>query len=228
MYLSGWQPYSIRIGNSWIGYRGFEPISSWLRAAGDLSEGWITEQGYVGGVASFTSSWIKQFAENPFLLGVRDIMDAIEEPDYFAPKFVANLTVGATLPVVLQQWGTRVWDPVVRKPIITKEGKTVEKLFGEKAWMEIKAKLPFGIAQVGKVYRNEISPRQFIIRVREFTQMELEVFFAEEQLNDPPRFEELADEILPILTRDQQAKNEEEPMLLTAADAVEKGILPNN
>ncbi|MGC9779183.1 MAG: glycine--tRNA ligase [Candidatus Heimdallarchaeota archaeon] len=91
----------------------------------------------------------------------------------------------------------------------------------------MRAKLPFGIAQVGKVFRNEISPRQFIIRVREFTQMELEVFFAEEQLNDPPRFEELADEVLPILTREQQDKTEEEPLLVTADDAVKKGILPN-
>ncbi len=91
----------------------------------------------------------------------------------------------------------------------------------------MRAKLPFGIAQVGKVYRNEISPRQFIIRVREFKQMELEVFFAEDQLDNPPRFEELADELLPILTREQQAKGIEEPTLISAADAVKKKILPN-
>ena len=75
----------------------------------------------------------------------------------------------------------------------------------------MRAKLPFGIAQVGKVYRNEISPRQFIIRVREFTQMELEVFFAEDQLDNPPNFENVADEELPILTREEQEKGVEEP-----------------
>ena len=37
-------------------------------------------------------------------------------------------------------------------------------------------KLPFGIAQVGKAFRNEITPRNFIFRVREFEQMELEFF----------------------------------------------------
>ena len=36
--------------------------------------------------------------------------------------------------------------------------------------------LPFGIAQVGKAFRNEITPRNFIFRVREFEQMELEFF----------------------------------------------------
>ena len=37
-------------------------------------------------------------------------------------------------------------------------------------------KLPFGIAQMGKAFRNEITPRNFIFRVREFEQMELEFF----------------------------------------------------
>src|SRR3990167_4143482 len=37
-------------------------------------------------------------------------------------------------------------------------------------------KLPFGIAQIGKAFRNEISPRDFIFRSREFEQMELEYF----------------------------------------------------
>ena len=37
-------------------------------------------------------------------------------------------------------------------------------------------KVPFGIAQIGKAFRNEITPRNFIFRVREFEQMELEFF----------------------------------------------------
>ncbi|QSH41318.1 glycine--tRNA ligase [Lentisphaerota bacterium ZTH] len=40
-------------------------------------------------------------------------------------------------------------------------------------------KLPFGIAQIGKAFRNEINPRNFTFRSREFTQMEME-FFCEE------------------------------------------------
>lgn len=37
-------------------------------------------------------------------------------------------------------------------------------------------KLPFGIAQIGKAFRNEIAPRDFVFRVREFEQMEVEYF----------------------------------------------------
>src|SRR3989344_5609792 len=37
-------------------------------------------------------------------------------------------------------------------------------------------RLPFGIAQIGKVFRNEITPGNFIFRTREFEQMEIEYF----------------------------------------------------
>lgn len=41
-------------------------------------------------------------------------------------------------------------------------------------------KLPFGVAQIGKAFRNEIAPRDFIFRVREFEQMEIEYFIRPE------------------------------------------------
>lgn len=41
-------------------------------------------------------------------------------------------------------------------------------------------KMPFGIAQIGKAFRNEIAPREFLFRVREFEQMEIEYFVKEE------------------------------------------------
>lgn len=42
--------------------------------------------------------------------------------------------------------------------------------------MAMRRKLPFGIAQIGKAFRNEITPGNFIFRTREFEQMELEYF----------------------------------------------------
>ena len=42
-------------------------------------------------------------------------------------------------------------------------------------------KMPFGIAQIGKAFRNEIAPREFLFRVREFEQMEIEYFVKEEE-----------------------------------------------
>ncbi|CAJ1375952.1 unnamed protein product [Effrenium voratum] len=40
----------------------------------------------------------------------------------------------------------------------------------------MRQKVPFGIAQIGKAFRNEITPRQFLFRSREFEQMEIEYF----------------------------------------------------
>ncbi len=45
----------------------------------------------------------------------------------------------------------------------------------------LRLKLPFGIAQVGKVFRNEITPGQFVFRTREFEQMEMEYFCRPEE-----------------------------------------------
>jgi glycyl-tRNA synthetase len=44
-----------------------------------------------------------------------------------------------------------------------------------------RVKVPFGIAQIGKAFRNEIAPRQYIFRKREFEQMEMQMFVEPEQ-----------------------------------------------
>ena len=45
-------------------------------------------------------------------------------------------------------------------------------------------KLPFGIAQIGKAFRNEITPGQFVFRTREFDQMEMEFFCRPEEADE--------------------------------------------
>lgn len=45
----------------------------------------------------------------------------------------------------------------------------------------MRTKLPFGVAQIGKAFRNEISPRDFIFRVRELEQMEMQYFIRPEE-----------------------------------------------
>lgn len=45
-----------------------------------------------------------------------------------------------------------------------------------------RVKVPFGIAQIGKAFRNEIAPRQYIFRKREFEQMEMQMFVAPDKM----------------------------------------------
>jgi glycyl-tRNA synthetase len=60
--------------------------------------------------------------------------------------------------------------------------ETAQGMFADfkNVWDTGRVKLPFGIAQIGKSFRNEITPRNFIFRSREFEQMEMEYFIHED------------------------------------------------
>jgi len=87
-------------------------------------------------------------------------------------------------------------------------------------------KLPFGAVQIGKSYRNEISPRQGMIRLREFTQAEAEIFVHPDEKNRHPRFARYADYRMPLLTADRQQK-EQEAVEMSMREAVDQGIIAN-
>ncbi len=53
--------------------------------------------------------------------------------------------------------------------------------------------LPLGVAQAGKSFRNEIAPRNTLLRQREFGQMEVEIFFDQDKIDEVPLFEEVKD-----------------------------------
>ena len=86
-----------------------------------------------------------------------------------------------------------------------------------------KNKLPFAAVQLGKSYRNEISPRQGVIRLREFTQAEAEIFLDPEDKTHP-KFSKIADETLYLASQDVQL-NEKETLELTAQEALDQGIV---
>jgi glycyl-tRNA synthetase len=86
-------------------------------------------------------------------------------------------------------------------------------------------KLPFGTVQIGKSYRNEISPRQGMIRLREFTQAEAEIFVHPAEKKHP-RFYRYARYEMPLLGVPQQMEGED-PIQVTMQDAVERGIVAN-
>jgi glycyl-tRNA synthetase len=92
-------------------------------------------------------------------------------------------------------------------------------------------KLPFGIAQFGKAFRNEISPRNFLFRLREFSQFELEYFYDASQkqnlkLSNPNKQ-------IKILTKEMQAKKQNETKqkiseLLKSTTPLHASVLENS
>ncbi|ELY98029.1 glycine--tRNA ligase [Natrialba asiatica] len=83
--------------------------------------------------------------------------------------------------------------------------------------------LPFGVSQIGRAYRNEISPRRSIIRTREFTQAELEFFIDPE--TDEPDLSAVADVEVRLYPASEQNAEDGEEIRTTIGDAVAEGIL---
>ena len=88
-----------------------------------------------------------------------------------------------------------------------------------------KNKLPFGVVQLGKAYRNEISPRQGVIRLREFTQAEAEIFVDPHDKTEP-KFSSIANEKLTLNSQATQMEGKD-PITITAKEALESGIVAN-
>lgn len=83
-------------------------------------------------------------------------------------------------------------------------------------------RLPFGIAQMGKAFRNEISPREFLFRCREFEQMEIEYFIGKNQKCS--YIDEIKGVEIKIYSEDMQ-KSGKEPKKMKIYDAWKKGII---
>jgi glycyl-tRNA synthetase len=84
----------------------------------------------------------------------------------------------------------------------------------------MRGKLPIGIAQIGKSFRNEISPRQSLLRLREFYQAEIEVFCNPNKLDSLEKFSEVENTKLRIMVGD-------DIKTMTCRQALDSGVLPN-
>ena len=84
----------------------------------------------------------------------------------------------------------------------------------------MRGKLPLGIAQVGKSFRNEIAPRQSLLRLREFYQAEIEIFCNPQKLDELESFNEIADVIIRIFDGTQTKK-------MTCLEAIKSGVVAN-
>ena len=82
-------------------------------------------------------------------------------------------------------------------------------------------KLPIGFAQIGKSFRNEIAPRQGLIRLRELNQAEVEVFFNPRTVEGTAKFRDKMQTRLSILLPDGSSER------LMISEAIQRRIVPN-
>ncbi|XP_062548703.1 glycine--tRNA ligase isoform X2 [Armigeres subalbatus] len=86
-------------------------------------------------------------------------------------------------------------------------------------------KLPFAAAQIGNSFRNEISPRSGLIRVREFTMCEIE-HFCDPQHKDHPKFENVKDIVMTLYSACNQMDGKSAQQI-TIGEAVGSGLVAN-
>ncbi len=104
------------------------------------------------------------------------------------------------------------------------ETATVTYLPYKRNYMFFKKKLPFGVFQIGKAYRNEISPRQHVIRGREFTQAEAQIIIDPVEKDNWPEYNKIKNLKLPMWDYKLQ-KKKKDPNLVSLDSLIKSRII---
>jgi len=105
------------------------------------------------------------------------------------------------------------------------ETATTTYLLFNRLNQDARRQYPIKIFQYGKAYRNEISPRQQVLRMRAFDQFEIQLFIGKEQEMAYDEYEEIKKRKLPLIDWKLQEKGILEPNFISLEDAIQKGIL---
>ena len=168
---------------------------------------------------------------------VEDAVPDVDDAEAFAPRRVAGLVAdhdvacpscGASLagrPVeeFNLMFGTNIGPGTSAPGYLRPE--TAQGIFVEFPRLKEYAhnQLPFGVAQIGRAYRNEIAPRRALVRVREFTQAELE-HFVDPEFDEPP-IAPVADVELPLYGAEAQRADDGGTETYTVREALAAGVV---
>ncbi|MFD1610853.1 hypothetical protein ACFSCW_03450 [Sphingomonas tabacisoli] len=131
----GWQPYSIRVGDRWVGYNRLDPISTTIGVAADLvdKQGQMTPKQAEMSAALLIASIVQNLSSKTWLSGLSDIADTLEQPQRTLRGTVGRAAGSIAVPAVVAQVA-RTFDPTVRD--------TRGESFGGGVADSIKARLP--------------------------------------------------------------------------------------
>lgn len=108
-------PWSVKIGDQWVAYNRAEPFNSilskiamWHDAHKDGDDTWVEDLG------EFSRAMARNTADQTFMQGMGNLMDAIEDPERFGQKFITDI-IGGFIPSAVSQFA-RSGDNTVRSP----------------------------------------------------------------------------------------------------------------
>jgi len=115
MYLTGWQPYSVKIGDKYYSYGRLEPLGILLGYAADAAniakKTNKAEAGELG--ALILASVTKNLTNKTFLKGISDLVEAYTDAERYGDSWIKNYA-GTVVPTGVAQWA-RVEDPILRQ-----------------------------------------------------------------------------------------------------------------
>ncbi|MEW5955475.1 MAG: glycine--tRNA ligase [Candidatus Micrarchaeota archaeon] len=150
-------------------------------------------------------------------LSVKHLQDLIHEHKVKCPKCGGELSPIRTFSLMFK---THVGATADEAAEVYLRPETAQLIFANYKLVQFvsRKQLPFGIAQIGKAFRNEIAPRNFVFRCREFSQMEIEYFMHPGKLDDCPLLDAgLLDKKMVFFTQNQAKETKPEKMTLREA-----------
>ena len=152
-----------------------------------------------------------------------DIQKLIEQNKIKCPKCKSDLAEPGSFNLMFQ---TYVGPKQEKESVAYLRPETAQAMFVDfKQVVETaRLKLPFGIAQIGRAFRNEISPRNFLFRCREFEQMEIEYFIHPDNEEECPYVDDVMEHELFIYSAEMQ-QNKEKEKKMKIREALSDGII---
>ena len=153
---SGWQPYSIKIGDTWYSYQRLQPVGTLIGMAADAAAVWdhMGEEESDKIPKILSTAFANAITNQTFLQGVTNLVNAISDPQRFGPKFVQNMAA-SVVPAVVGQTA-QMMDPYQRE-VYSVLDAVQNRIPGARESLMPKRD-PYGEPIVAKERLGEISP----------------------------------------------------------------------
>lgn len=112
LQAQGWQPYSVKVGDRWVSYRGFDPIASFLSNVVSYLEVRSEPEQLVAAV-KLAKQVGRNISNATWLTGMRTVLDALDDPERYGENLISS-TIGGFVPRMLDPI-TKALDPMLRE-----------------------------------------------------------------------------------------------------------------
>lgn len=114
LYRTGWQPYSIKVGDEYYSYARLEPLGVLLGISADFADisGELGKKDAEDIASMIVASASKNITSKTWLRGLSNALEALDDPDRYAQQFLSSLA-GTSVPTGVAQI-TRTQDPILR------------------------------------------------------------------------------------------------------------------